>query len=109
LYKPKDGADPASGVPLLVQAIQHGGDAAGTARHSLETVFADGVDQALVDTMKKTEDRGRRALFIEILDHRRAPLAVVELLQEVAVTMATSDGGPSRPWATWPGRRMSRA
>src|SRR5271157_1010116 len=24
-------------------------------------------------------------------------------------TMATSDGGPSRPWATRPGRRMSRA
>ena len=34
-------------VPLLVQAIENGGDAAGTARHSLETVFADGVDQAL--------------------------------------------------------------
>ncbi len=34
--------------------------------------------------MKKTEDRGRRALFIEILDQRRAPSAVPALLQEVA-------------------------
>ena len=34
--------------------------------------------------MKKTEDRGRRALFIEILDQRRAPAAVPALLQEVA-------------------------
>ena len=72
------GVGDCSTVPLLVQAIQHGGDAAGTARHSLETVFADGVDQALIDTMKKTEDRGRRALFIEILDHRRVPSAVPE-------------------------------
>ena len=32
--------------------------------------------------MKKTEDRGRRALFIEIL-HHPAPLAVPALLQEV--------------------------
>ena len=78
------GVGDCSTVPLLVQAIQNGGDAAGPARHSLETVFADGVDQALVDTMKKTEDRGRRALFIEILDHSRVPSAVPALLQEVA-------------------------
>ena len=73
-----------STVPLLVQAIQSGGDAAGTARHSLETVFSEGVDEALVETMKNTGDRGRRALFIEILDQRRAPSAVPALLQEVA-------------------------
>ena len=78
------GVGDCSTVPLLVQAIQHGGNAARTARHSLETVFAEGVDQALIDTMKKTEDRGRRALFIEILDRRRAPSAVPALLQEVA-------------------------
>jgi HEAT repeats len=57
----------------------------------LETVFAEGVDQALIDTMKKTEDRGRRALFIEILDRRRTPSAVPALLQEVA-----SDAGNVR-------------
>jgi len=83
-----------STVPLLVQAIQNGGDAAGTARHSLKTVFADGVDQALIDSTKKTEDRGCRALLIEILDQRRAPLAVPALLQEVA-----SDDGNVRRWA----------
>ncbi len=86
------GVGDSSTVPLLVQAIQHGGDASGTARHSLETVFAEGVDQALVDTMKKTEDRGRRALFIEILDQRRAPSAVPALLQEVA----SNDGNVRR-------------
>ena len=44
--------------------------------------------------MKKTEDRGCRALLIEILDQRRAPLAVPTLLQEVA-----SDDGNVRRWA----------
>ncbi|HMF38483.1 MAG TPA: hypothetical protein VKF17_17715 [Isosphaeraceae bacterium] len=78
------GVGDCSTLPLLVQAIQHGGNAAGTARHSLETVFADGVGQALIHTMKKTEDRGRRALFIEIHNRRRAPSAVPALLQEVA-------------------------
>jgi len=78
------GVGDCSTVPLLVQAIQHGGDAARTARHSLEAVFAEGVDEALIDSMKKTEDRGRRALFIEILDQRRAPSAVPALLAEVA-------------------------
>ncbi len=78
------GVGDCSTVPLLVQAIEKGGDSASAARHSLESVFADGVDQAVIETMKKTEDRGRRALFIEILDQRRAPSAVPALLQEVA-------------------------
>lgn len=78
------GVGDGSTVPLLVQAIQAGGDLAGTARHSLETVFADGVDQALIETLKKTDDHGRRALYIEILDHRRAVAAVPVLLAEVA-------------------------
>ena len=34
--------------------------------------------------MKRTEDRGRRALLIEILDSRRASAAVPALLEEVA-------------------------
>ena len=78
------GVGDGSTVPLLVKAIQDGAEAASTARHSLETVFADGVDQALIETLKKTDDPGRRALFIEILDHRRAASAVPILLEEVA-------------------------
>ena len=78
------GVGDGSTVPLLVKAIQDGGDLADTARHSLETVFADGVDRALIDTLKKTSDPSRRALYIEILDHRRAVSAVPVLLEEVA-------------------------
>ncbi len=81
-----------STVPLLVQAIEKGGDAANSARHSLETIFADGVDQALVETMKQTGDRGRRALFIEILDQRRAVAAVPAFLEE----LASDDGNVRR-------------
>ncbi len=66
------GVGDASTVALLVKAIQDGGEPANVARQSLETVFADGVDGALIDIMKKTEDKGRRAQFIEILDRRRA-------------------------------------
>jgi HEAT repeat protein len=73
-----------STVPLLLKAIQDGGEPAQSARHSLETVFAEGVDQALVGSMKQTADRGRRAQLIEILDARRAVLAAPALLEEVA-------------------------
>lgn len=72
-----------STVPLLVRAISGGGGLADVARHSLGTVFGDGVDQALIETMKRTEDRGQRALLIEVLDSRRASAAVPALLEEV--------------------------
>lgn len=78
------GVGDASTVALLVKAVQEGGESAPVARRSLETVFADGVDQALIDTLKTTSDPARRALFIEILDHRRAASAVPVLLQELA-------------------------
>jgi HEAT repeat protein len=78
------GVGDGSTVPLLIKAIQEGGDQAAAARQSLETVFADGVDQALIETLKKTDDRGRQALYIEILDHRRAVAAVPVLLEQVA-------------------------
>ena len=77
------GVGDGSTVPLLVRAIQDGGEPADVARRSLETVFADGVDQALIESMKRTEDRGRRALLIEVLDSRRASAAVPALLEEV--------------------------
>jgi HEAT repeat protein len=71
-------------VPLLVKAIQEGGELATIARHSLETVFADGVDEALIENLKQAGDPGRRSLLIEILDVRRAAVAARALLDEVA-------------------------
>jgi HEAT repeat protein len=70
-------------VPLLIRAIENGGAPADAARHSLEIVFAEGVDQALVNIMKTTKDPARRARYIEILDHRFASAAVPALLVEV--------------------------
>ena len=75
--------DPST-VPLLVKAIQEGGDAGNAARQSLENVFAKGVDEALVGLMKNTADNGRRAQLIEVLEHRRASAAVPALLVETA-------------------------
>jgi HEAT repeat protein len=73
-----------SSVPLLVQAIARGGALASTAQKSLETIFADGVDLAIVEVMKKTDDPKRRCQYIEILAHRRASSAVPALLEELA-------------------------
>jgi HEAT repeat protein len=80
------GVGDVSSIPRLVEAIQKGGESADIARRSLETVFADGVDQAVVDIMKHTDDQARRARFIEILDKRRAAVAVPALLEEVTST-----------------------
>jgi HEAT repeat protein len=77
------GVGDASTVPLLVKAIEGGGELAGVARRSLETVFAAGVDQALIDTLQKSQDPRRMALYIEILDHRRATSAIPALLHEL--------------------------
>ncbi|MGO9598639.1 MAG: HEAT repeat domain-containing protein [Isosphaeraceae bacterium] len=73
-----------SSVPVLVQAITVGGALASIAQKSLETIFAEGVDAAIVDVMKKTDDPKRRCQYIEILEHRRASSAVPALLEELA-------------------------
>ena len=73
-----------SSVPVLVQAIAAGGALATTAQKSLETIFAEGVDAAIVEVIKKTDDPNRRCQYIEILEHRRASSAVPALLEELA-------------------------
>jgi HEAT repeat protein len=74
------GVGDASTVPLLLKAIDQGGEAAKVARHSLEAVFADGVDAALIKELGTAPDNARRTLLIEILDARRASAAVPALL-----------------------------
>ncbi|MFO0888575.1 MAG: HEAT repeat domain-containing protein [Isosphaeraceae bacterium] len=85
------GVGDASTVPLLLKASQEGGEAEKVARRSLETVFADGVDTALVDSLKSAPDNGRRALLIEILDNRRASAAVPAFMAAL-----TADDGDVR-------------
>lgn len=76
------GVGDASTVTLLDEAMRSGGDAANAARRSLERVFADGVDEAVVALMKAQSDPGRRAQLIEVLERRRASSAVSALLTE---------------------------
>ena len=72
----------ASLVPLLVQNMLQDQEVASAARESLEAMFAEGVDEQLLERMQKAEDLGHRRLFIEILDRRRAAAAVPALLLE---------------------------
>jgi len=69
-------------LPRLIDLMQAGGDAGNAARTAIEAVWAEGADEALVDAMKRTDDPGRRAQLIEILERRRAAVAVSALLQE---------------------------
>ncbi|MFQ6130650.1 MAG: HEAT repeat domain-containing protein [Armatimonadota bacterium] len=77
------GVGDASSVSLLVETMLAGGEPGAAARRSLESVFADGVDQRLTDIMKSTEGPEDRATLIEILDRRRATSAVPALLEEI--------------------------
>ncbi|NUQ64236.1 MAG: HEAT repeat domain-containing protein [Pirellulales bacterium] len=70
----------ATAVPLLIAAMAAGGDAAGTARESLQAVYGPGVDEAIATSMK-TADGGLRAALIDVLDARRATAAVPTLLE----------------------------
>ena len=74
----------ASVVPMLVETIAAAGDTAEPARESLERIVADRVDETIVSEMQKAEDPGMRCLLIEVLDRRRAVVAVPALLKEAA-------------------------
>lgn len=73
----------ASTVGLLVETIQAGGEPGDAARRSLVAVFAPGVNEKLIATMKQTEEPGQRARLIDILEQRRAAVAAPALLQVV--------------------------
>ncbi|WP_165232531.1 HEAT repeat domain-containing protein [Aquisphaera insulae] len=74
------GVGDASTVPVLLKAIQGGVDASGVARRSLESVFADGIDAALIETVRSTTDANLRTQLVDVLGNRRAGAAVPTFL-----------------------------
>jgi type 1 glutamine amidotransferase/HEAT repeat protein len=78
------GVGDASVVPLLLEKTFAGGEPAAAARESLETIFAKGTDEILLERMKQAADVGQRKMLIEILDRRMVAAAVPALLAETA-------------------------
>jgi len=76
------GVGDASVVPLLVETMLAGGEPAGAARESLDRLFAQGADEKLVAMMKAAKDPGQRGQLVEVLDRRRAEVALPALLEE---------------------------
>ena len=86
------GVGDASVVPLLLEKTFAGGQPAAAARESLETIFAKGTDEILLERMKTATDAGQRKTLIEILDKRMVASAVPVLL----VLMANQDADVRR-------------
>ena len=76
------GVGDVSVAPVLMEATFAGGKPGAAARHALETIFAPGVDEWLIEKMKSSSDLGRRRLLMEILDRRMAAAAVPALLED---------------------------
>ena len=74
----------ASVVPMLLEAIYAGGQQGAAAREALETTFAKGVDQRLVEAFRQTTKLEQQATIVEILDRRRAVTAMGLLLELAA-------------------------
>jgi HEAT repeat protein len=72
----------ASVVPLLIEAVAAGGEAASTARESLQQVWGKGVDEAIAATMKKAEPPMRDTL-LDVVEQRGAVAAAPSLLEFV--------------------------
>jgi len=72
----------ASVVPLLLEALSDGGATARAARGSLEALYGERADAAIIAAMQAAENIQRRALLIEILNRRRSVVAVPVLLEE---------------------------
>ena len=63
-------------VPLLLEALSDGGATARAARGSLEALYGERADAAIIAAMQAAENIQRRALLIEILKRRRSVVAV---------------------------------
>jgi HEAT repeat protein len=69
----------ASVVASLIKWIKSGGDQAGAARNSLERLSASGVDEAVLEALDQA-DSALRGTLIEVLDARKAVIAVPVLI-----------------------------
>lgn len=72
----------ASVVPLLIETMFAGNDASGAARESLTRVFGEGVNEAILAAMQSEDDLGRRADLVDVLNKRKALIAVAALIEE---------------------------
>lgn len=71
----------ASVVPLLVETMAGGGSAGGAARESLQQVYGQGVDEAIIEAMRRAET-GMRGALIDVLSARVAVTAAPVLFEE---------------------------
>ena len=78
------GVGDVSVLPLLLETTFAGGEPAAAARESLETIFAKGTDEILLERMKQATDLAQRRTLIEILDRRMVSAAVPAILTETA-------------------------
>ena len=69
-------------VPMLIEAMFAGGEAAGPAGDSLQRVYGEGVDEAILAAMKREQDLGRRGTLIDVLNTRKAVISVPALIEE---------------------------
>jgi HEAT repeat protein len=74
----------ASAVPLLVEAMQAGGERGAAAKGSLTRVDAGDVNDAVLTAMQKTADPGQRAELIGVLESRGAATAAPALVRELS-------------------------
>jgi HEAT repeat protein len=76
------GVGDVSTVPLLIDAILRERDAetGQAADRSLAGMFAEGVDEAILEKLKDTQDAEQRKMYLQLLVRRRAAVVVPTLL-----------------------------
>jgi HEAT repeat protein len=72
----------ASAVPVLIEAVAAGGETAGAAKESLQAVWGQGVDEAIIASVQNAQPPLRDTL-LDVLEYRGAPIAVPVFLQLV--------------------------
>ncbi len=65
-----------SSVPALLKVVNAGGDEAAAALISLRTINGDGVDEAIIESIKNAQNDEIAAELIEVLSDRNATVAV---------------------------------